>query len=189
MAKVACLVGPDFEDSELAVPVERLTSEGHQVEIIGLHGGLELSGKEGRVKVLTDAAIFERSPDMYDALLIPGGRSPENLRNDEQVIQFVREFAGTGRPIAAICHGPQLLIDAGVVSGVRMTSGPSVRADLRNAGAEVEDEEVVEDGQFITSRMPEDVEAFARALIQRLHLREQVQKAGSTELAGIHASH
>ena len=182
MAKIACLVGPEFEDSELAIPVERLKQADHQVELIGARGGVELRGKRGQHTVTTDAAVGERRPDMYDALLIPGGHSPDHLRIEERVIQFVREFGGTGRPIAAICHGPQLLIEAGLVAGVRMTSWPSVRTDLRNAGADVVDEQVVQDRQFITSRNPDDLEAFSRALIERLREGEQMEAAPTREM-------
>jgi protease I len=183
MAHIACLVGPEFEDSELKVPVDRLREAGHEVELLGTAGGLELRGKRGKVVVKTDAAVDERRPDQYDALVIPGGHSPDHLRTDHDVVQFVREFAASGRPIAAVCHGPQLLIEAGVVDGVRMTSWPSVRTDLRNAGAEVVDEEVVEDRQFITSRKPDDLEAFSRALLARLHEGEQMEEAPPQEIS------
>lgn len=177
MAKVACLVGPEFEDSEVAVPVKRLRDAGHEVEFLGIHGGQEVVGKNGEERIVTDASVEERRPDHYDALLIPGGHSPDHLRVDVDTVQFVREFGASGRPIAAVCHGPQLLIEAGLVDGVRMTSWPSVRTDLRNAGAVVVDAEVVEDQQFITSRAPGDLEAFSRTLIAELHRSEQLQSA------------
>lgn len=183
MAHVACLIGPEFEDSELTVPAARLREAGHEVELLGTAGGQKLTGKKGKTAVTTDAAVDERRPDQYDALLIPGGHSPDHLRTDPDVVQFVREFAATGRPIAAVCHGPQLLIEAGVVAGVRMTSWPSIRTDLRNAGAEVVDEQVVEDRQFITSRKPEDLEAFSQTLLARLHAGEQMAAAPRTDLA------
>jgi protease I len=182
MAKIACLVGPEFEDSELAIPVRRLKDADHEVELLGSEGGQELAGKRGKEVVTTDAAVKERRPDQYDALLIPGGHSPDNLRIHRDVVQFVREFGATGRPIAAVCHGPQLLIEAGLVEGVRMTSWPSVMTDLRNAGAAVVDEQVVEDRQFITSRKPDDLEAFSRALIARLLEGEQLVLAGPTDM-------
>jgi protease I len=168
MANVACLVGAEFEDSELAVPIQRLREAGHQVEILGTRAHEQLEGKRGSEKVTTDAAVDERRADQYDALLIPGGHSPDKLRMEPRIVRFVRDFAATGRPIAAICHGPQLLIEAGLVEGVRMTSWPSVRTDLRNAGAQFVDDQVVEDGQFITSRKPQDLEAFSKALLGRL---------------------
>jgi len=172
MAKIAVLVGPEYEDSELLVPVKRLTEAGHEVEILGVEAGRELVGKKGKTKVQVDAAVADRRPEQYDALLIPGGHSPDHLRTDAGVVDFVKRFGAIGRPIAAICHGPQLLIEADLVRGRRMTAWPSVRTDLRNAGVEVVDEEVVEDGAFITSRKPEDLDAFSRALLDRLEHRE-----------------
>lgn len=172
MAKIAVLVGPEYEDSELMVPIRRLTEANHEVELLGSEAGRELVGKRGKTKVKTDAAVADRRPEQYDALLIPGGHSPDYLRANPAIVAFVRQFATVGRPIAAICHGPQLLIEADLVRGRRVTSWPSVRTDLRNAGAEVLDEEVVEDGAFITSRKPDDVEAFSRALLDRLAHRD-----------------
>jgi protease I len=172
MGKIAVLVGQEYEDSELMVPLKRLTEAGHQVELLGVDAGRELVGKRGKTKVQVDAAVTDRKPEDYDALLIPGGHSPDHLRTDRRVIEFVKGFGTIGRPIAAVCHGPQLLIEADLVRGRRMTAWPSVRTDLRNAGAEVVDEEVVQDGALITSRKPDDLEAFARALIDRLAHRE-----------------
>jgi protease I len=182
MSKIACLVGPEFEDSELTLPMRRLEEAGHEVELLGAKGGEEVTGKRGKKTVTVDASVHERRPDQYDALLIPGGHSPDHLRVDHDVVQFVREFGATGRPIAAVCHGPQLLIEAGLVDGVRMTAWRSVWTDLGNAGADVVDEEVVEDGPFITSRKPDDLEAFSRALVTRLHEGEQIAAPPPTEM-------
>jgi len=172
MGKIAVLVGPEYEDSELLEPIKQLTNAGHEVEILGTQNGLALVGKRGRTKVHVDAAVSDRQPEAYDALLIPGGHSPDYLRIDPHMIEFVKRFGAIGRPIAAVCHGPQLLIEADLVRGRRMTAWPSVRTDLRNAGADVVDEEVVEDGAFITSRKPGDLDAFSRALLNRLDRRE-----------------
>jgi protease I len=154
------------------IPLKRLTEAGHQVELLGAGAGRELVGKRGKTKVQVDASVADRKPEDYDALVIPGGHSPDHLRTDRQVVAFVKRFGAIGRPIAAVCHGPQLLIEADLVRGRRMTAWPSVRTDLRNAGAEVVDEEVVEDGALITSRKPDDLEAFSRALLDRLAHRE-----------------
>lgn len=183
MAKIAVVVGPEFEDSELAIPVDRLREAGHEIELLGVHGGEELEGKKHKVRVTTDAAVTERRPDMYAALLIPGGRSPGHLRDDPGVVQFVREFVATGRPIAAICHGPQLLIAAGGVAGVRMTAWPSVQQELSSAGADAVDEQVVEDRQFITSRNPGDLGPFSAALLDRLHGTESLDAVPAHELS------
>ena len=166
--KIAVLLASDFEDSELTQPVEALRAAGHEVEILGSRSGESLEGKQGEASVTTDGAAKDSDPSTYDALLIPGGYSPDQLRTDEDVVDFVRRFASLGRPIAAVCHGPQLLIEAGVVAGKTMTSWPSVRTDLKNAGASVVDEEVCVDGRWITSRNPDDLPAFSRALLAQL---------------------
>jgi protease I len=168
MASVAVLLASDFEDSELTHPVQKLREAGHDVEILGGEAGETLQGKQGEASVKTDAAVGDRSPDGYDALLIPGGFSPDHLRTDEAMVDFVRRFDAMRRPIAAVCHGPQLLIEADMVRGRTLTSWPSVRTDLRNAGAEVVDQEVCEHEHLITSRKPDDLEAFSSALLARL---------------------
>lgn len=162
---IAVLLGPDFEDAEFTHPVAKLREAGHAVEVLGTEPHRELEGKRHDAKVETDAAVRDRVPEDYDAVLIPGGFSPDRLRTDESMVGFVRKFDRLERPIAAICHGPQLLIEAGIVEGRKLTSWPSVRTDLRNAGAEVVDEEVCEDGHLITSRKPEDLDAFTSALL------------------------
>lgn len=169
MAKVAALVGPEFEDVELSHPMKALKDAGHEVELLGTEGGQKLEGKRGKERVTTDAAVSERSVRDYDALLIPGGHSPDNLRTDESVVSFVKQFDATGRPMFVICHGPQLLIEAGVVEGRTMTSWPSVRTDLKNAGANVVDQELCQDGNLFTSRKPDDLDAFSKALVSRLN--------------------
>lgn len=164
-AKIAVLLGPDFEDSEFTHPVAKLREAGHEVEVLGTEANQTLEGKRHKAKVETDAAVGERQSEDYDAVLIPGGYSPDKLRTDEQMVRFVRDFDRLKRPIAAICHGPQLLIEADVVKGRTMTSWPSVRTDLRNAGAEVVDRAVCKDGHFITSRKPDDLDEFTTALL------------------------
>lgn len=177
MAKIAVLVAEDFEDSELSIPMKRLVEAGHTVEVLGVQARQKLVGKHGKAKVKTDARIVDHEPEEYDALLIPGGHSPDNLRAYPPAVEFVKCFAELGQPIAAICHGPQLLIEAGVVRGRKMTAWDSVRTDLRNAGADVFDEPVVEDEQFITSREPADLEAFCAALLHQLVIRGPRQAA------------
>lgn len=114
------------------------------------------------------AAAGDARASELDGLLIPGGYSPDHLRMNEDVVSFVRDFVRTGRPIAAVCHGPQLLIEADAVRGKEVTSWPSVRTDLINAGAHWVDQEVVEDGNLITSRKPDDLDGFSRAFLARL---------------------
>lgn len=166
--KIAVVVGNGFEDVELTQPVEALEGAGHAVTYVGVKPGQEVVGKRGQAKVTIETSAQDVDPAAFDALLIPGGHSPDNIRTDEGVVGFVKRFAELNRPIAAVCHGPQLLIEADLVRGRRMTSWPSVRTDLKNAGAEVEDEAVVKDGIFITSRNPDDLEAFDRALLGAL---------------------
>jgi protease I len=162
------VVGPDYEDAELRVPLERLQQRGHVTEIVGVKLGETLHGKRGEDEIEVEKAAREARADDYDALLIPGGFSPDRLRTNEDVVSFVRSFVDSGKTIAAICHGPQLLIEADAVRGRRMTSWPSVRTDLKNAGAQWVDAEVVEDGALITSRKPQDLEPFSRALLAKL---------------------
>lgn len=171
MAKIAVLLGDEFEDVEFSKPVQRLKKAGHQIEVLGEKAKQKLEGKRGKEKVKADRAIEDAEPSEYDALLIPGGHSPDHLRIHEPAVRFVKRFDALKRPMAVVCHGPQLLIEADVARGRRMTSWPSVRTDLRNAGAEVVDEVVVEDGHLITSRKPDDLDAFTDALLRRLEQR------------------
>lgn len=168
MANVAMIVGPGFEDSEVRVPLDRLREAGHDVTLIGTQAGQDLTGKRGNETVRTDAAPTDRDPASFAALVLPGGHGPDKIRTDEDIVTFVRRFVDTGKPVAAICHGPQLLIEADAVRGKRMTSYASVKTDLKNAGADWVDEELVEDGALITSRKPDDLEAFSKALLARL---------------------
>lgn len=166
--KVAILLGQDFEDSEFKVPYDRLKAEGFEVDIIGREAGEELRGKKGKVTVKATRSIADARPREYDALVIPGGYSPDKLRADERFVRVVREFDALKKPLAAVCHGPQLLITAGLVKGRTLTAWSTIQEDLRQIGANVKDEPVVKDGLWITSRKPEDLEQFADALIAAL---------------------
>jgi len=168
MATIAFVLASDFEDSEFRGPYDALRGAGHEVEILGARAGEVVRGKRGKEQVKIEAASADRAATRYDALVIPGGYSPDHLRTDAATVRLVRDFAATGRPLAAICHGPQLLIEAGVVRGKTMTSWPSVRKDLENAGARWVDQEVAVDGALITSRKPEDIPAFARTILERV---------------------
>lgn len=168
MSKVAMMLGSEFEDSEARVPYDRLKSAGHEVTVIGVEQGERLTGKAGRETLRVDEAVRNADPEAFDALVIPGGRSPANLRGNDDIVSFVRRFVYSGKPVAAICHGPQLLVEAEAVAGKTMTSWPEVRKELESAGARWVDREVVEDGAFITSRKPSDLEAFSRTLLERL---------------------
>ncbi len=169
--KVLIIATDGFEYSELTEPRDYLTGEGAEVTLASpksdpIEGE---SGGEKQGKVTPDLTIDEVDCDDYDALVIPGGVSnPDALRMNARAVDIVSEFAAAEKPIAAICHGPWLLVEADVLDGVQATSWPSLRTDLENAGADVIDREVVVDGNFITSRKPEDIPAFNRAISDAL---------------------
>jgi protease I len=154
-----------FEDSELMEPRRRLLETGADVTLASLDTQ-EIEGDKGKARIKPDLAIEDVDPADYDALVLPGGvANPDKLRMNETVVETVRRFANDGKPVAAICHGPWLLVEADVVRGRKVTSWPSIRTDLRNAGAEVVDEEAVTDGNIVTSRKPEDIPAFVDAFV------------------------
>lgn len=168
MAKVAIILAEDFEDSEFRVPFDRLEGAGHDIVVAGKEAGTDLTGKRGDETVTTDSAIGDLDPDEFDALVIPGGYSPDKLRTHEAAVQLTRRMFNSGRTVAAICHAGSLLVDADVISGLTLTSWPSIQRDLENAGAIWVDEEVVEEANLITSRKPDDLEAFSNAILTRL---------------------
>ncbi|GAB0114986.1 type 1 glutamine amidotransferase domain-containing protein [Acidisoma sp. C75] len=179
--KIAALVTDGFEEVELTGPVEVLRAAGATVTVVSPKSG-ELQGmnhdkKAGRIRA--DVPLSGTTPDAYDALLLPGGvANPDYLRVDEAAVAFVQHFVTAQKPIAAICHGPWTLIEADGVKGKRMTSWPSLKTDLRNAGAEWVDEEAVTDGLLVTARKPDDIPAFSRAFVDLL---EQAGEAGGRE--------
>jgi protease I len=164
MTKIAFLVGQDFEDSEFRKPYDALKQAGCQIDIVGAKASETVRGKKQHESVTIERAASDADPTAYDAIVIPGGYSPDHLRTDKAVVDFVSKFARTGKLVAAVCHGPQLLIEADAVAGKRLTSWPSVRKDLENARATWVDQEVVVDGPLITSRKPDDLPAFAKAI-------------------------
>lgn len=166
--KVACIVADGFEDSEFDIPRRRLEEVGYQVEVIGAEAGQELKGYKGRITTRVQRGIADVRTENYEGLLIPGGQSPDRLRADPRFVKFVQSFDQTKRPLAAVCHGPQLLMAAGLVKGRTLTAWPTVQKDLWQMGAEVRDEEVVVDDNWITSRKPDDLEAFSARMIEEL---------------------
>ncbi len=166
--KIACVLGQGFEDSEFRVPYDRLKQEGYQVDVIGLKAGEELKGYKGRETVKADKAVGDIRADDYDALLIPGGQSPDHLRTDKRMVDFVRQFEQAGKLIAAVCHGPQLLMAAHLVKGRTLTAWATVQDDLVQMGANVKDEPVVRDRNWITSRKPDDLQQFSEAIVEQL---------------------
>jgi protease I len=168
MARVLIPLANGFEDAEFSVPYIRLVDAGHDVTIVGCKNGDTLKGKRGNTEALVQLTADQVALDDYDALVIPGGHSPDRLRMDRGIVSLTHRFVTSGKPVAAICHGPQLLIEADAVNGKTLTSWPSVRTDLVNAGAHWVDQPVVEDDNLITSRKPDDLDAFCEALLELL---------------------
>jgi protease I len=176
--RIAVLLGSGFEDSEFRIPYDRLRKEGFQLDIIGPKAGMELKGYKGKETVKADKGIDEVRPDDYQGLLIPGGQSPDHLRVDQRFVDFVKRFDGSKRPLAAVCHGPQLLLSARLVRGRTLTAWATVQGDLEQAGANVKDQQVVVDQNWITSRKPDDLEAFSDAFVQALRKEERATANG-----------
>ena len=168
MAKVAFVLGPDFEDSEFKVPYDRIRAAGHDVTVIGTKAGEQVTGKRGKERFTPEVGPRDVDAGDFDALVIPGGYSPDKLRVDDGIVSFVRKMGDQGRVVAAICHAGSLLIEADVLEGRTVTSWPSIRTDLINAGADWVDRQVAIDDNFITSRKPDDLEAFSAAILERL---------------------
>ncbi|HJX17952.1 MAG TPA: type 1 glutamine amidotransferase domain-containing protein [Acidiferrobacterales bacterium] len=164
--KILILSADGFEDSELLAPLARLRDEGMQVDIGSFTVG-PILGKHGE-SVHANRAIAGMRPEDYDALVLPGGKAPAALRQDAQVLALVRHFFAAGKPVAAICHGPQVLISAGVLAGRTATAYRAVADELEAAGAHYRDAEVVVDGNLVTSRTPADLPAFQREFIKIL---------------------
>lgn len=168
MARIAFVLEGDYEDAEFERPYEELGDDGHECVIIGTEAGKELGGKRGNSRTTIDTTVDDVDVGNFDALVIPGGYSPDKLRLHDGIVNFTRKFVESGKPVAAICHAGQLLVEAEVVEGKTLTSWPSVRKELELAGANWVDREVAEDGNLITSRGPDDLPAFVGTLKKRL---------------------
>jgi protease I len=169
--KIAILAADGVEKIEFERPRDTVHDAGGQTELLSLQAGdiearnhdLEPAGTLTAQRAVADARVEE-----FDGLVLPGGTiNPDKLRKDEAAVNFVRDFVNSGKPVAAICHGPWTLVEAGVVAGRTLTSYPSIRTDLRNAGATVVDQDVCIDGNIITSRSPDDLPAFCQAIVDR----------------------
>ena len=167
MAKIAFIVDELYEDSELTVPYDRVREAGHEAVMVGLEAGKHLKGKKGG-EATTEVAIADVSADDFDALVIPGGYSPDKLRGNAAMVELTRAIFEANKPVAAICHAGWMLAEADILRGRTVTSVGVIKTDLKNAGARWVDEEVVEDGNLITSRTPADVPAFCDALLRHL---------------------
>jgi protease I len=184
--KIAILATDGFEQSELTEPRQALQEAGAETQVV--------SPKQGKIKgwnhkdwgdeVAVDLALKSANPAEFDALLLPGGvMNPDQLRMNSDAVQFVRNFFEAGKPIAAICHGPWMLVEADIVRGRTVTSWPSLKTDIRNAGGSWVDKEVVKDQQLVTSRKPDDIPAFNREMIALFAQSAVAPRAGQKKVA------
>jgi protease I len=166
--RIAMLVEHEFEDRELTGPLEALRAAGAMVTLIGPTAGAEFRGKRGQAVVKSDLAAGSATMREFDALVIPGGHAPDKMRMRHAMVDLARDAMAASKPVAAICHGPQVLISADVLRGRTLTCWPSIAIDVKNAGGLYVDKPVVEDGNLITSRKPDDVPAFSDAIVRAL---------------------
>ena len=169
MAKIATLITDMFEDVEYTEPTKAFNEAGHEVFTIEKEAGKKVTGKQGEATVTIDKGIDEVSPEDFDALFLPGGFSPDQLRADDRFVKFTKAFMDAQKPVFAICHGPQLLISARALEGRDATGYKSIQTDMEYAGAKVVDKEVVVcQKQLVTSRQPDDLPAFNREALKLL---------------------
>ncbi len=164
--KILMISADDFEDTELLVPYYRMLEEGHDVDIASMKKGT-IRGKKG-YEVEADRSLNDINPEDYGLLIIPGGRAPAAIRKEQKALEIVRDFFDRNKPVAAICHGPQILISAGLMKGKHATCYRSVAPEMKEAGADYEDKEVIVDGNLITSRQPSDLPAFMKEIMRKL---------------------
>lgn len=182
--KVAVLVTDGYEPSELTEPLRALRDAGAEPVIVSDHDGM-IKGKTDADTAIVDLTLDAARADDYGALLLPGGvKNPDTMRQNDAGVAFVRHFADAGKPIAAICHAPWLLVEADVVRGHRVTSYPSLKTDLRNAGADWVDEEVVTDQGIVTSRTPKDLPAFNAKMIEEFAEGTHPRQSASNSARG-----
>jgi protease I len=167
--RIAILAASGFEQSELAEPRQALEAAGAETDVISLKEGMirGWNHKDWGDEVAVDLELSEADEQDYDALVLPGGvMNPDTLRTEPKAIAFVKAFYDAGKPIGAICHGPWMLVESGIARGHRLTSWPSLKTDIENAGGEWADEEVIVDDALVTSRKPDDIPAFNREIIK-----------------------
>ena len=186
--RIAILAATGVEQVELEQPRDAVESAGAQTEVVSIEEG-EIQAMNHDIdkgdKIAVDRLVSEASPDDYDALILPGGTmNPANLRQDEHAVRFVQDFFRAGKPVGVICHAPWTLVEADLVRGRTLTSYPSVRTDIRNAGGNVVDEEVVTDQGLVSSRSPDDLPAFCAKIVEEFaEGRHQVHDEGATARA------
>ncbi|PPA68858.1 type 1 glutamine amidotransferase domain-containing protein [Jeotgalibacillus proteolyticus] len=169
LAKIATVLTSYFEDVEYTDPAKSFKEAGHEVVTIEKEAGKEVTGKQGEATITIDKSIDDVSPQDFDALFIPGGFSPDLLREDDRFVQFAKSFMDDKKPVFSICHGPQLLITAKALEGRTATGYTSIKVDMEYAGVTYKDEEVVVCGnQLVTSRTPDDIPAFTREALNLL---------------------
>ena len=169
-ARVAMLVEDEFEDRELTGPLDALRAAGAAVTIVGPAAGTAYHGKRGQAVVTSDLAAGSARIADFDALVIPGGHAPDKMRMRHAMVDLARDAMAAGKPVAAICHGPQVLISANALRGRTLTCWPSIAIDVKNAGGMYVDKPVVEDGNLITSRKPDDLPMFCDAILKALSI-------------------
>lgn len=175
--RIAIIIANEYDEQEFRQPYERLKDEGAKVDVIGVEAGETLIGHHRQEEAKTDKSFDEVTADDYDAVIIPGGYSPDKLRLSRKAVDFVRNMYRQGKLVAAICHAPWLLISADIVHGKTLTAWPSVMIDLKNAGANVIDAEVSIDGNIVTSRNVADIPAFVQTIINILEGKAKMTAA------------
>lgn len=168
MSKIAVIIDEYFEDSEYTEPVNAFKEKGHVIVHVGLEKGKTVKGKKQQTPVTINQSLNTVKADDFDALLIPGGYSPDQLRAHESAVAFTRDFMEKDKPVFSICHAPQLLISADVIQGRTLTGWTSIIQDIKNAGATFVDKAVVVDGNLVTSRNPGDLPDFIQAALEKL---------------------
>jgi protease I len=168
--KVAILVEKNFEDSEFQIPYNALKAAGAEVSVLGSRMNETYKGKQGKASIEPDGTTTEALARDFDAVVIPGGMAPDTMRTNMKTVRFVQDAFAQGKLVAAVCHGPQVLIEGDLLKGKRATGFRAIRKDMQNAGAQYVDEPVVTDGNLITSRRPSDVPIFTAAILRHLGL-------------------
>jgi protease I len=168
--KVAILVEKNFEDSEFTVPYNALKAAGAEITVLGSRMNETYAGKQGKASIAPDGTTTEALARDFDAVVIPGGMAPDTMRTNMKTVRFVQDAVSQGKLVAAVCHGPQVLIEGDLLKGKRATGFRAIRKDMQNAGANYSDEPLVVDGQLVTSRRPSDLPIFTAAILSRLGL-------------------